>query len=171
MRRCRGQRGRRFLRFEALQAEVNINSADDDDGVSQGDSQLPPQVVLLLSTLGRLWLSVICRDVDHPPSTTTSCQSRVACSRTGSTMTTPAGGGDGDSPATGMLSTRGSGLPARQLPIACVLGIFSGRRNKVISGTVSEFCCCCCFCFFVQSCDASGHTVLLWLTRRLTDRR
>ncbi|KAH9401501.1 hypothetical protein TYRP_016893 [Tyrophagus putrescentiae] len=64
------------------------------------------RVVLLLSTLGRLWLSVICRDVDHPPSTTTSCQSRVACSRTGSTMTTPAGGGDGDSPATGMLSTR-----------------------------------------------------------------
>ncbi|KAH9408506.1 hypothetical protein TYRP_012182 [Tyrophagus putrescentiae] len=62
--RWKGQKGR-FLRFEAPQAEVNVDPADNDDGVSQGISQLPPQVVLL-STLGRLRPAVI-RDVDHPP--------------------------------------------------------------------------------------------------------
>ena len=60
----KGQRVRCLLRFEALQEEVNINSADDDDGVSQAVSQLLPQL-LLSSTLGRLRPAVIRRDVDH----------------------------------------------------------------------------------------------------------
>ncbi len=159
---------RRLLRFESLQAEVDVDPGDDDDGVSQGVSQLPPQLLLLpLSTLGRRSFAVI-RDVDHPPdSALDDDYLSIKGGPQSSGQCNDYSGGCGDnSPATGTLSA-GCGLLVRQLPIGCVL--FGHFYRQVDKGdkwsSWRVFCCCCLCCFFVQSCNASGPRFCFgWLT-------